>query len=142
LYATKKNVAGVNLSRNGSLLASANALSYARAQAPDVLATRLAEPLPLLRGGRVSLRVAFPFLGCSAVDGLECLGDRLAVLVSRGLQILVRRCLPCGGRCKPSVGGRCQHRAMAHEGTILHADADSFYASGELRDDPGLRGRR
>jgi DNA polymerase-4 len=31
---------------------------------------------------------------------------------------------------------------MADEGTILHADADSFYASVEQRDDPALRGRR
>ncbi len=30
---------------------------------------------------------------------------------------------------------------MGHEGTILHADADSFYASVEQRDDPALRGR-
>ncbi len=30
---------------------------------------------------------------------------------------------------------------MASEGTILHADADSFYASVEQRDDPALRGR-
>jgi len=30
---------------------------------------------------------------------------------------------------------------VASEGTILHADADSFYASVEQRDDPGLRGR-
>ncbi len=30
---------------------------------------------------------------------------------------------------------------MSNEGTILHADADSFYASVEQRDDPGLRGR-
>jgi DNA polymerase-4 len=30
---------------------------------------------------------------------------------------------------------------VADEGTILHADADSFYASVEQRDDPGLRGR-
>ncbi len=30
---------------------------------------------------------------------------------------------------------------MSNEGTILHADADSFYASVEQRDDPELRGR-
>ncbi len=30
---------------------------------------------------------------------------------------------------------------MSGEATILHADADSFYASVEQRDDPGLRGR-
>src|SRR5205814_10673425 len=39
------------------------------------------------------------------------------------------------------VGGRCEHRPVAGEGTILHADADSFYASVEQRDDPALRGR-
>src|SRR5438046_6548059 len=30
---------------------------------------------------------------------------------------------------------------FVHEATILHADVDSFYASVEQRDDPGLRGR-
>jgi DNA polymerase IV len=30
---------------------------------------------------------------------------------------------------------------VTNEGTILHADADSFYASVEQRDDPALRGR-
>jgi len=29
---------------------------------------------------------------------------------------------------------------VANEGTILHADADSFYASVEQRDDPASRG--
>jgi DNA polymerase-4 len=39
------------------------------------------------------------------------------------------------------VGGVCEHLLVATEGTILHADADSFYASVEQRDDPLLRGR-
>src|SRR3954471_6393675 len=39
------------------------------------------------------------------------------------------------------VGGRCEHRPVGEEATIVHADADSFYASVEQRDDPALRGR-
>ena len=39
------------------------------------------------------------------------------------------------------VGGGRQHERVADEGTILHADADSFYAAVEQRDDPTLRGR-
>jgi DNA polymerase-4 len=39
------------------------------------------------------------------------------------------------------VGGGCEHPLVSNEGTILHADADSFYASVEQRDDPALRGR-
>src|SRR5205807_10103646 len=35
----------------------------------------------------------------------------------------------------------CEHMFVPDEATILHADADSFYASVEQRDDPRLRGR-
>jgi DNA polymerase IV len=35
----------------------------------------------------------------------------------------------------------CEHTFVSKAATILHADADSFFASVEQRDDPGLRGR-
>jgi DNA polymerase IV len=38
------------------------------------------------------------------------------------------------------VPGVCEH-VFVREATILHADLDSFYASVEQRDEPGLRGR-
>ncbi len=39
------------------------------------------------------------------------------------------------------VVAACERMFVSSEGTILHADVDSFYASVEQRDDPGLRGR-
>src|SRR5512144_2945635 len=35
----------------------------------------------------------------------------------------------------------CKHPVLRTEATILHADADAFFASVEQRDDPRLRGR-
>src|SRR4029453_11785631 len=35
----------------------------------------------------------------------------------------------------------CEHMFVWSEATILHADADAFFASVEQRDDPRLRGR-
>ncbi|OBK19188.1 DNA polymerase IV [Mycobacterium asiaticum] len=39
------------------------------------------------------------------------------------------------------VGPACEHTFVRCEASVLHADLDSFYASVEQRDDPGLRGR-
>src|SRR6202012_1797041 len=40
-----------------------------------------------------------------------------------------------------NVSGQCEHMFVSTEASILHADLDSFYASVEQPDDPGLRGR-
>src|SRR2546429_689272 len=45
------------------------------------------------------------------------------------------------GQVRPSEGLRCEHMFVSSEASILHADADAFYASVEQRDDPRLRGR-
>jgi DNA polymerase-4 len=52
--------------------------------------------------------------------------------------------VPCPRAEKGAVvrqRGFCEHVFVSIETTILHADVDSFYASVEQRDDPGLRGR-
>jgi DNA polymerase IV len=47
----------------------------------------------------------------------------------------------CGAGWRPRDLSTCEHVFVSSEATILHADADAFFASVEQRDDPALRGR-
>jgi DNA polymerase IV len=67
---------------------------------------------------------------------------------AQAMRVEVRRPTTSQGRRSservPSPDGGssvCEHMFVIREATILHADIDSFFASVEQRDDPGLRGR-